>query len=320
MIVDALKRPFLAAVLVLTLGACATPQVDALRRQPGGVPDKAAVSQPVFFAQRTKECGPAALAMVLGHAGVSVHPDDLVSEVYNLGREGSLTPAVLAAARRRGRIAYPVGQLSALMRAIGQDRPVMVLQNLGLQMIPRWHYAVVVGYDLAAGEIILHSGKTQFLRMSLETFERTWARGGYWALMVLRPGAFPDPVDEATYMKAVAGVERAGRTKIAANAYRAAAARWPDNLVAWMGLGNSLYKLKDKRAAADAYRSAAARHPDNADALNNLAHVLADLGQLDEAARWARKAVGLGGANPGVYAETLRRIGDLQKGRGRMRD
>ena len=87
-----------------------------------------------------------------------------------------------------------------------------------------------------------------------------------------------------------------------------------------MGLGNSLYKLKDKRAAADAYRNAATRHPDNADALNNLAHVLADLGQLDEAARAARKAVALGGANQGVYDETLRRIRDLQKAAGRARD
>lgn len=316
------RWPLLAAAIsLLALGACATPQVDALRRQPGTVPPKAAVSQPVFFAQRTKECGPAALAMVLGHAGLRVHPDDLVREVYNQGREGSLTPAVLAAARRRGRIAYPVGHLSALFQAVNRNRPVIVLQNLGLQMFPRWHYAVVVGYDLKKGDIILHSGRTRFLRMSLETFERTWSRGGYWALLVLRPGEFPDPIDETTYVKAVAGVERAGQTKVAAQAYRAAAARWPGNLVAQMGLGNALYRLKEKRAAADAYRTAVARHPASGDALNNLAHVLAELGDLDEAARAAEKAVALGGANRATYVRTLGSIKERQKhGVGRNRE
>ncbi|MDH3242439.1 MAG: PA2778 family cysteine peptidase [Alphaproteobacteria bacterium] len=320
MIARTTRRALFSAALALALGACATPQLDALRTRPGSVPEKAAVAQPVFYAQRTKECGPAALAMVLAHAGVRVHPDDLVREVYNRGREGSLTPAVLAAARRHGRIAYPVGQLSALFRAVSRDRPVIVLQNLGLQMFPRWHYAVVVGYDLGTGDVILHSGMTKYLRMSLETFERTWARGGYWALLVLRPGEFPDPVDEATYVKAVAGVERAGQARAAAAAYRAAAARWPDNVVALMGLGNTLYKLKQRRAAASAYRRASQRHPDNGDALNNLAHVLAELGELAAAARAAEKAVALGGANKATYLKTLRSIrAKQQRGAGRVR-
>jgi tetratricopeptide (TPR) repeat protein len=290
--------------------------VDALKRQPGTLPEKAAVAKPVFFAQRTKECGPAALAMAFGHAGISVHPDDLVNEVYNKGREGTLTPAVLAAVRRRGRIAYPVGQLSALFRAVSGNRPAIVLQNLGLQMFPQWHYAVVVGYDLKEGEVILHSGTTKFLRMSLETFERTWARGGYWGLLVLRPGEFPDPVDETTYVKAAAGIERAGRAREAVDAYRAAATRWPENLVAWMGSGNSLYKLKDKRGAAQAYRNAVRRHPNSGAALNNLAHVLAELGRLVEAERAARKAVARGGANKALYAKTLQAIIEKRKSGG----
>jgi predicted Zn-dependent protease len=167
---------------------------------------------------------------------------------------------------------------------------------------------VVVGYDLDRGIVILHSGVTRFLEMPLSTFEHTWARGGYWGLVTLRPGDIPEPVAENIYVEAVAGVERAGRIETAAQAYRAAVRRWPSNLVAGMGLGNTLYRMGERRAAAEAYRSVTRSSPRSADAFNNLAHVLGELGNLDEAERAARTAVKLGGANIDAYRETLQSV------------
>lgn len=301
-------RILAAAAICLAAAACATPQTDFLRRNPGLAPSSGAVADPVFFAQRTNECGPAALAMVLARSGVRVTPDELVPTVYNAGRDGSLPTAVLAGVRRHGRIAYPINDLTALFRAVGRGRPVLVLQNLSLQWLPQWHYAVVVGFDFGKGTVTLHSGTTKFLEMPVETFEHTWARSGYWALVALRPGEFPDGVDEMTYVKAVAGIERAGPADAAAQAYAAALERWPDNLIAALGLGNTRYRLGDRAGAARAFRTASERHPKSGAALNNLAHVLAELGRLDEAERAARTAVGLGGAEAATYRETLRSI------------
>ncbi|MDX1485529.1 MAG: PA2778 family cysteine peptidase [Alphaproteobacteria bacterium] len=300
----------LAVGLLPAAAACSTPQTDWLRRHPDALPAKGAVERPVFFAQRTKECGPAALAMVLAQSGLRIGPDELVGDVYNLGREGSLTPAVVAAARRRGRIAYPVDSLRSVLRSVNRGRPVIVLQNLGLDIFPRWHYAVVVAYDLGEESITLHSGKTEFLKMPLTTFEHTWSRGGHWGLLTLRPGEFPEPVEEKTYVTAVAGVERAGQVRVAARAYEAATKRWPRNLIAWIGLGNTLYKLNDRRGAAAAFRTAAERHPKSAAALNNLAHVLAELGEFGEAEQAARKAVAVGGPSQPTYRKTLESILD----------
>jgi tetratricopeptide (TPR) repeat protein len=272
------------------------------------MPQRGAVADPVFFAQNTNECGPAALAMMLGHAGLTIGPDELVSEVYAPGREGSLASAMVAAARRHGRIAYPINDLSAVFSEINQGRQVLVLQNLGLSWFPQWHYAVAVGYDLAARTIILHSGTTKFLATPLSTFERTWTRGEHWALLTLRPGEFPENVNETTYMTSVAGVERAGALGAAADAYAAALARWPQNPIALMGLGNTQYGLGNLRAAAEAFRVATTRLPDNADAFNNLGHVLAELGELIEAEKAARTAVELGGQNAKTYQDTLQGI------------
>jgi len=60
-----------------------------------------------------------------------------------------------------------------------------VLQNLALDWVPMWHYAVVVGYDLAADEIVLRSGRTKRQVMAMPTFERTWKRSRFWAMVTV---------------------------------------------------------------------------------------------------------------------------------------
>src|SRR3569623_1363896 len=112
-----------------------------------------------FFPQERYQCGPAALATVLAWSGAAVTADQLVPQVYLPARQGSLQPELLAAARRYQRLPYVLEpDLAALLREVGAGHPVLVLQNLGLSWAPRWHNAVVVGYDLARDEVVLRSG------------------------------------------------------------------------------------------------------------------------------------------------------------------
>src|SRR5690606_18428173 len=59
-----------------------------------------------FHPQEALQCGPAALATVLGAAGVDAHPDELAREVYTPGLGGSLQLELAAAARARGFVPY----------------------------------------------------------------------------------------------------------------------------------------------------------------------------------------------------------------------
>ena len=301
-------RRFRIVVLALSVGACATPQLDSLRPKFETLPPSAHLTEPAFFAQRTRECGPAALAMALVQSGVPADPDALVAEVYTPGRGGTLAPAIVAGARRHGRVAYPVNDLADLFAHLREGRPVIVLQNLGLDWIPQWHFAVAVGYDLQSETLILHSGTTAFLRTPLNTFERTWRRGAYWGLALLRPGEIPATASEPQFVRAVAGVERAGHFGIARESYSAAVSRWPDSLNARMGVGNTAYRLGELDAAARAFDLAARRHPKSADAFNNLAHVLAELGRYADAEQAAIRAVSLGGSRAETYRQTLEGI------------
>jgi len=101
-----------------------------------------------------------------------VTPPDLVGSVFVPAREGSLPPEMLAAVRRRSRLAIELDpRIDAVLAEVAAGTPVVVLQNLSLSILPIWHYSVVVGYDLDQRQILLQSGSQRGEAMSLRTFE-----------------------------------------------------------------------------------------------------------------------------------------------------
>ena len=77
--------------------------------------------------------------------------DELVAQIYLPERKGSLQPEIIAAVRRYDRVPYRIEPaLPALLAELRAGRPVLILQNLGLRSLPRWHYAVVIGYSATA--------------------------------------------------------------------------------------------------------------------------------------------------------------------------
>jgi len=293
-------------LLWAALGGCALHADDPLTL-PGQRPSPVVLDVP-FFAQEEYQCGPAALAMALAWSGEPATPDGLAPEVYTASQKGSLQPAMVAAARRHGRIAYPLAGHRDLAAELAAGNPVVVLLNLGLSWHPVWHYAVVVGYDSAAGEVFLHSGATRLKPYSLSLFQNVWARSGYWGVLVLPPDRLPAVADEAVWLQSAVGLERAGRTGAALAAYETATRRWKSSYDAWMGVGNAGYALGRTGEAADAFTRAAAIEPDNGMAYNNLAYALARLGRKAEAVAAAEKAVACGGPLVESFRRTLSEI------------
>jgi tetratricopeptide (TPR) repeat protein len=172
---------------------------------------------------------------------------------------------------------------------------------------------VAVGYDVAKKIVILHSGKEAGRHMGWTLFMRTWKRAGYWGLLVLPASQLPASADEHSYVKAVWGLEQAGKWEAAATAYAGALNRWHSSLGALMGLGNCRYALEDHVGAEQAFRQAAKAHPESAAAFNNLAHVLAEQGRHNEALEMATRAVAIGGPGISLYLQTLREIEAIGK-------
>lgn len=305
-------------LLAFVLSGCAT-QTQLLRDSPSAQLSRSAeLSSTPFFAQERYQCGPAALAMALNTAGVSIHPDALVSQVYVPQREGSLQTEMLAAARRNGAVSMTIPpRMDALLTEVASGTPVVVLQNLSLPWYPMWHYAVMIGYDLDRNEAILRSGTTERLTMPLSTFERTWARSGYWGMVALPAGRLPATVEESAAVSALVAFEKNGDAVRSRQAYQAALQRWPDNLTLQLGYGNSAYSAGDRAAAAAAYMRATQAHPDSAPAFNNLATVLAELGDFELAREAAERALALGGPWRDAALATLKAINAEKRPAGR---
>ena len=246
-----------------------------------------------FFPQERYQCGPAALATVLSSSGVQVEPDDLVDRVYLPGRQGSLQVEMLAATRMSGRIPYPVdGRLQAVGNELAAGRPVVILQNLGIAALPKWHFAVIVGIDVDRDEIVLRSGVDKRRVTSIPTFLRTWRRSDYWGFVALRPDAVPANVDRERYVSAVAALQKAGRREEAATAWRTSLEIWPGNPVALFGLGNIELAAGNNVAAESYFRAIIEADSASVAARNNLAIALARQGRFAEATREISTAIG----------------------------
>lgn len=264
-----------------------------------------------FFPQDEYQCGPAALATVLASSGVRVTPDELVGQVYVPARRGSLTIEMQAAPRRYDRLAYPLEpQLAAILAELDAGRPVLVLHNYGLPFWPRWHYAVVIGYDAGSQRLLLRSGTEARQQLRAAHFMRAWDNAGRWAMVLLRPGELPVDAGRTQYLQVASDFERTGSPAAVLQAFEAAVSRWPEEPLAWVGRGTSRYRAGALREAAGDYSRALQLEPALAGARNNLAMTLLELGCPAAARREVERidAVGLNPALRDAIADTSRQI------------
>lgn len=304
-------RIFAAMVaLVLLSGCAATPMTAQLAASPPlGMPTTFELSDVPFFAQTVNHCGPAALATVLNTTGLETTPDDLAKSIYTPGREGTLQTEIITGARRQARLALPVRTLEDALDHVTEGRPVLILQNLGLDIAPFWHYAVIVGFDVPNETLLLRSGTTRRQTMAMQTFEHTWRRADYWGVVIVKPeGPIPHATTITDWLNEAYGMERAGQIQAALRAFSTAAAHWPKSATPLVSSANILIADNNLQAAMSDLQKAVQRQPKDAVALNNLAHVLMLRGRLDEAEAVARRAVAVGGKTGATAAETLAAI------------
>ncbi|VAW96363.1 hypothetical protein MNBD_GAMMA21-999 [hydrothermal vent metagenome] len=298
------------------LGACAgVPQTSHLLNN---IPTKLATPHELvatpFYAQQQYQCGPAALATLINQHGVDVDLDALVNRVYIPGREGSLQIEIVSAAREYNLIPYVIKpELSTLLYEVLAGRPVLVLQNLGVSWYPQWHYAVVVGYNLAEQELVLRSGTTKRYVMSLRTFEYTWQRSQRWALILLKPGDLPIAGTPFEYLKSLPGFERKENWTLLDSAYTAGIQRWPNDIGLKMGYGNALYLQGKLNFALTEYESVILTDSKFAPALNNAAQIHMQQRNYRKALDYVNRAIKAGGVHIDEYRTTLKEVKNAMK-------
>lgn len=281
-----LRNLLTALFLLLLVTGCAQKRIS-LPIEPGYT---VLLEDIPFFAQEDYQCGPAALAMVLGASGVDVHPDALAPLTYIPERRGSLQLELIGAARKYQRIPFEIEPTpDALVDELKAGRPVLVLQNYGLESLPAYHYAVVIG--AAQDEVFLRSGTTRELHMGLSKFLITWIRPGSWGLIALKPGELPVRTSPERYLQAVHGFEQRENIEQAEQAYLAALERWPNNHDILFAIGNNVMLQGKLEEAETRFRKILATDPDHIASANNLADILLKQGCHSRASVVIKQAV-----------------------------
>lgn len=283
-----MRRLRWAALLWLAfLAGCSLTPAVTLGPASTQLPAQSEITTAPFFPQALFQCGPAALATVLGHYGHPRTPDQLKPQLFTPDARGTFPAEIDALARREGFVSYPIRTLDELLVEVAAGHPVLVLQNLGTDWLSQWHFAVVVGYDLDRRELVLRSGTERRRITALDLFDLTWQRGERWGRVILPPQTLPATAEPLRHLAAVADLEQTGPLPAAAQGYQSALRQWPDHPLALFGLANVTLQQKQPEQSAGLLARLLAQRPDWAAAWNNYAYAL----QASGCAAAARAAI-----------------------------
>lgn len=248
-------------------------------------PEKIRLAEVPFHPQERYQCGPAALATMLGARGIETTPEALVGRVYLPERGGTLQVEMVSAAREKGLVAYPLrAEFEVLLEEVAAGNPVLVMQNLRFGWWPQWHYAVVMGYDRNNDAVFLHTDTRQAHPQPRSVFTRTWNRADHWALVIVPPDELPATAEPLPWLRAASDLEAIGQLQGARRAYKTALRHWPEQPAARFGLGNVAYQQGEMAKATHHLLTLTRSHPRLAAGWNNLSVVLEAQGCSNAAA------------------------------------
>lgn len=256
---------FLLFTFLLT--ACqSSPQADKLKQEGmASLPPSYVIDDVPFYPQEQFYCGPTTLSEVFGFYGVDIPPKDIAPKIFIPDKNGSLQLEMVSAARSYGFLPYSSrGTLTSIIELINDDIPVIVFQNLSIQLLPQWHYAVVFGHNNEKGTVTLHTGVTMQHEMSLALFEKTWARGNYWFLAPVPPDVASSAMEPFTYISAAYDMLKIGKDDVALPLLKTATKQWPSEWLSFFLIANH-YAQQDSLTAlnwfSDGYPIAKTQQP-----------------------------------------------------------
>lgn len=292
---------FFAALLALLLSACAGR--GALQQMqtewPEQLPRQAKLSQVPFYDNPSNHCGPASLAMLAGFHGQDVNFDELSEAMILPGKGGTLQLDIDRVSRQLGLAPYPLsGQFSDLLAHVAAGQPVLLFENLGLSWAPRWHYSVLIGYDLDRGQALLRSGNNAELWVSFYTLNNTWQRAGNWARVILPAEQAPLRVGVRQQLRVGLDLEQTRQPEAAAIIYQRLSS---ESALAALALANLRQQQGQYLASWPSYSQSLELEPTHSASWNNFGHAL--LAQCPAAAAQAMQCASRLSPQPLLQAE-----------------
>ncbi len=207
-------------------------------------------------------CGPEAVAAALTWSGISIDAQELEGSPHREVPRRLL----LDAAHSQARIAYPITKGAAVAEEVKAGYPVILLRSIQVENDevtekpslngPAWSCNVATDYSQEEDTLVLHTDAGEDTSLPLGELTEEWENVGGLGFVILLPGELPTTVSKREYLRAVHDLDNAGHHWEAVTAYDTALAEWPDDPEALIGLGLSLFALRDTVGATAAFQSA----------------------------------------------------------------
>lgn len=163
----------LLVLLLLAAGGCSPFRTASWSPEQ---PELHVVKEVPFRAQQQRDdCGPAALASLLAHAGRDIPVEEIARAVYDPKLGGTLLPDLENYARHQGLTTRSGrGDLGLLRQQIDAGRPVMLPIETGFWHISRPHYIVAFGYD--PHRFLVHAGVRESVYVDSDALLSRWEK------------------------------------------------------------------------------------------------------------------------------------------------
>lgn len=309
------KLCLIAIILFICASGCAPERTARVSDDPLlNKADRYYIPQVPFIKQRKNFCGPASIAAVLNYWGKDISQDDVASELYIAPAKGTLNIDIAGYVMKHGLWAQEYNaDFEGLKPYIRANIPVVVLQELGLAPLVKYHYSILIGYDDANKFVILHTARSQDKKVGYRNFKSSWKHAGNWALIVAPPEDVAWQLDPSAHNRLGNLCERIERFDLALLHYNEVIRQRPKEPLGYFNAGNVYLKKGDFEEAVSYYKKALSFSPDNADFYNNLACAELELGRIKDAERNVNKALSLNPKARPYYLDTLAMV-YLKKG------
>jgi ABC-type bacteriocin/lantibiotic exporter with double-glycine peptidase domain len=138
-----------------------------------------------FVLQNSQYCGPASLSSVMAYYGEADDQNMIGKSVYHTQLKGSLITDLENYAKKRGFHAKTgIGAEADIKGFILNNRPVIVLVDLGFWVISKPHYLVVYGFNETG--FLAHNGFKMAQVYPFSEFENIWSKAGKSYLLIFR--------------------------------------------------------------------------------------------------------------------------------------
>jgi tetratricopeptide (TPR) repeat protein len=261
-----------------------------------------------FVKQKGNLCGPAALSSVFSYYGNSISQEEIARAIYLIPVHGVLNIDLENYASEQGLWTYVSydNNVAKIKDMIRRDIPVLALmESSHIPFKKSYHYVVILGYEDDQKVFLAHTGKRPNEAIPYKSFIAQWGKAEFWSLVVCPKEKITWDIDVQGHNKLGILYEREGNFDRAIAHYEASL-KQSETPEAYFNLGNTYLRKKDYKQAIPYYQEALERNPRFADCYNNLAYTYMEENQnLDEAIRYARRAIRLKPANKVYYLDTL---------------